>query len=1370
MSRVSRRQRAHEEQAGKRKLRNLFALLFLALSIGIGVLVILANWPQGETRVHVLIQKIQTSNYFEVNNQEIKTRRHAIPFQDSTCEQLHDLFRGFTNTEVAEIQPIQGSNEKVGLSDNALREIGENSISLNYVSGHLVLSEQPDAVVWIYPDQQSSEPATEAVKPRLENFASSAAKTKIVFLDAGQFSWSPSHPNRNQVPFQNRLSDEIKAIDPATNLWVFVSHSPNEISLNCTPEAISIFGLAIRETLASLESAISPPELFRGIYGRCAAYSTNFGGETLQHPMLFRAGVGLIEELNESEERIRFDRRLSELLDEEDEEKPRQSRSFPRSFVTVDEEAQLNLFDNWLNEYNEDHHLRPVVSSFTIENCTEPGQNLSELNTDVSRFKFEQLLTSESRKKHERVAEFRRNCNDLALQYRVAGNLLLWKSAQRNNIKQLFNRIENRFGWQLPVNYSDTQLNEDLAKPGDALNLWNSRYETLIEKLNDNKGGWLFANENFEKNLEDSIEGDDYLLTPLQAELMGVTTQRLLPYCKTSFVQVPVEETVDDKAVTRMVRQRAKPFKLQNERFQLNLDLPPASSLPPYKPGQASGTPWVDAYKIYQSVSGNRIEESPVSDCMRRIRLGVYGSEDMLEAPPANINIDLGDPKLELDFEDQLAIHKGHNFFRGRIKNSAGYFRIQANLTAGSSNGIEYHLFEKDRIFRESSDQAELETDSDFFFYVFARPSFKNHPDRYSFSFTASPMQAPQNAETLAKPVDLRFDDSAILSVQTIREFGEHKKRSADVDLMPWRNPSISAFSLPNQNHWTLKLHSLANLRSKFEFNVTNNSSITLENLDFKLFLLSDKFDYIQPDSIPRENLTDRLGTDTWNTVDFFSDPENYRLLGSVSGITIQALKSSRLKFSYPKPANEDKDAGKATAQDFVHLSAPLLLTVADQTTGMVPSQFQFVEIAPTPPFGQDDFDVDEAPFQIRDLLRNRNQFDDLEAFSEHMIPPTILDVFANPSVGANVLHVIRRMGNAPAASMGVDDAFANQKFNVSASADTQSTIGMIDVLGIPNYVTMKIEPDQKATRDSRIRSESRKGQFAGVQLVSDVWEAQQSGFMYNSELFGIRNDRKRRRKKIYLRRKADKQDVKRGDVLLNFSLPYGRENSPVLSRKDFSFSWNQSEPIPLDNPVSRSHFLATADFSFITAIKRHDYLAKNIVLDSVDIPLEIYVGTPDDVQDQIGNWSITTSNPNTDRSIKISPPTIEDIDARIRIDFSQVKPYFQSVMIRLDKSEKRSLTDLQRVVRDVGEQQFETKLRDLAAALEIDLQQLEREKRAAGGGMITLKLTVEVVDFFGQTLLSEATVRLFVSKPRPKSKPKPAAKKPATKEKKQES
>ena len=378
MSRVSRRQRAHEEQAGNRRLRNLFALLFAAIAVGLAVLFIISAFPPGETKIHVLIQKIQTGNYYD-NGKEIQTRRHAIPFQDSTCTRLRSAFSEFENVSVSRVESIKGLNEKVGMSQEATRDIDDQAISLLYISGHIKLAD--GKVVWIYSNQLNEQPVTYDVTEALESFASSPGKQKVVFLDAGQFTWCPNNPNRTQNPFQDRLSEIVEGISADAGLWVILSHGPNEISFNCTPEKMSIFGLAIRETLGSLEKSVSIPELFDAIYQRCACYSRNFGDESLQNPMLFHSGEGLVERLGPADDKLHFKRpRLAGFEEQSDKQSP--SFTFRNSFI-ADHQDELDVFQEWLDRYTTDLHERPVVSMFNVENFTQPGQNLDQLDINI---------------------------------------------------------------------------------------------------------------------------------------------------------------------------------------------------------------------------------------------------------------------------------------------------------------------------------------------------------------------------------------------------------------------------------------------------------------------------------------------------------------------------------------------------------------------------------------------------------------------------------------------------------------------------------------------------------------------------------------------------------------------------------------------------------------------------------------------------------------------------------------------------------------------------------------------------------------------------------------------------------------------------
>ena len=1344
MSRVSRRQRAHEEQAGKRKLRNLFALLFAAIAIGVAAAVIYALYPRGDTTIHVLIQKIQTSNYYDQDGQ-IKTRRHAVPFQDETCDQLADAFSQFSNTVIADVEPIQGLNEKVGLSEEAIREIKDNAISLLYVNGHLMLS-QDEEVVWIYPDQQEQEFVTYNVKDALADFAVSPGRQKIVFLDAGQFSWCPNHPNRNQLPFQDHLDQIIKAIAPETNLWVVLSHGPNEISLTCTPENTSIFGLAIQQTLETMGTSDSITELFNGIYQRCAYYSTNFGGEVLQSPLLYRAGTGLVQNLVTENVKIEFARSFITALDEEP-EKQVPVRQFQESFTGRDQFALSNL-EEWLAKYAVDLHEQPVISMFNVENHIEPGQNLTQLSLTNNEYDFDSL-TPAVRQKHEMVAEFRKNCVDLCLQLRAANLLQIWASDQRRIVRRLFQNAADAYNWTPLIAYDDEELKLAATSDSNALQRWNRGYDDLIDVLHN---GWIFNNDNFGVPRTARDEKDQLVLTPLQAELLGVVTQRLLPFCKTPVAKQEETSSDDDSETRSSEPQRMGRFEMPYSSYTLSLDLPAESTLPKYSPKNNTQTCWQDSFKQFNSLLTSRQLETYTAsedDTNRRVRLAAFGSEDMLELAPAEIDVYAGEPAINIEFEDKIAIHPGHNFFRGNIRNSAGFYRISAELSeedSESTPGIEHFLFQEDRLF-ENEDRTVLETGGKFIFYVFARPMVDrgNEKKRIEFSFTAQSLSG--GTEPLVKTVNLKVDSDPLISVKSVRDVGTFQKESRQVGMMPWRTNAISDFGLSGDQ--ILKLNSLANLKSRFEFQFSNQSSIALDQLSMNLYMLSDTFfNDIPADAIPDEDLNEALGLRTWNQVNFFSDRSKYRLLASATDVTIFPGRPHNIRFSVPDQSTDKEEDGeggapKAPIEALIRVGAPLLLTMSDGAIGDAPLWFQFIEISPVSPFYQSDWQgsIGDSPFQIGDLLKQRNQFFDFELFSAHLPLSEELAGYFDGPVTNCMIHFISDSLKQSSFQMGLEDAFANQQFNVP-QMQGQKTIAMIDAMGIPNVVSMLIDNDQSATLHSKIRKS-----FAGFRLESDFWESHQSGFLYNSELFDSPEDPNLASQKIYLRRKAEAPDAAVGKIKLHFSLPFGQLNSPVKSRQNFSYSWNRGAPTPLMNPTERNHFIETKDFSFISTVKRHSY-PTNIVVDSVDIPLKIYWGT-DSLAKLIGSWIVTTSNPNTNASIRLSNNSVNNPGAKIAVDFSAVEPYCSDTKVGLKGSEGMLIKDIPKVFKSVGDKKYQFAVKDLLNALQIDLNAEIQQKREAGGGTIIKTFYVETVDFFGKQLRQEVTLSQTVRKPR---------------------
>ena len=355
------------------------------------------------------------------------------------------------------------------------------------------------------------------------------------------------------------------------------------------------------------------------------------------------------------------------------------------------------------------------------------------------------------------------------------------------------------------------------------------------------------------------------------------------------------------------------------------------------------------------------------------------------------------------------------------------------------------------------------------------------------------------------------------------------------------------------------------------------------------------------------------------------------------------------------------------------------------------------------------------------------------------------------PDLAANVssckLHFITVGESIQTSELALEDAFSNQQFNVPGTHSRQEVIAMIDAMGIPNVVTMKIGDNLQASIDSRIRKDS----FAGVRIDSDVWESHQTGFVFNPELFNSDPRQALETQKIYLRNKSEDPQVNRGDLVLRFSLPFGRQNSPVTSDADFSYVWNRGSAVELNNPTLRNHFIETEDFSFISTVRRHEYRARNVVADIDDIPLNIYWGPPENQGRMIGNWSFTTSNPNNDDNIRISPELINRIATKVRLDFSSIRPYCSDMKAGIGEAAPILIEDLPDVFRSTAPGNYEFEIKDLAKALQIDLNSLIREKTAAGGGTINMSLIVETVDFFGKTLNQRGTIRLIAPKPRPR-------------------
>ena len=303
----SRRQRKYASELQKLQARNRTAAILGLITLAVAGWLIWYVWLADKPEIFVSVNRV------------MHTGAREIPFSDGSCDRVIEAFSrsDLGNPDVSK-GIINAQNSNIGIPDGM--DPGDSFVV--YFQGHFVdAASRPSTsskesstagqdVFWIAPENDNFERSVEGL---FEQVQGSPAGLKIVLLDAGRYSWSPSFPGRPMNRSTTALAEYLKKNDLGLddNFWVIVSHSDLEISHCSTPLGCSLFSFAVKESLKqfheSSEGNIDVLQWFQDLRKRVRSYSRDFNGRSTQHPVLLRAGVGLVDADSITEETLAAD-------------------------------------------------------------------------------------------------------------------------------------------------------------------------------------------------------------------------------------------------------------------------------------------------------------------------------------------------------------------------------------------------------------------------------------------------------------------------------------------------------------------------------------------------------------------------------------------------------------------------------------------------------------------------------------------------------------------------------------------------------------------------------------------------------------------------------------------------------------------------------------------------------------------------------------------------------------------------------------------------------------------------------------------------------------------------------------------------------
>ena len=287
MPTTSRRKKQYDEQLRGFQNRNILAGVLLLVFVGLAIYLAIRLMPGAKPTVFV------STNYIDHSGSR------EIPFAKESCQLIRDAFKEQVKSDLLEVHQVDQQNSTLDLPKERL---GENGVLVVYLNGHLIDQTEPDSeqvsVGFLGPEAVLTE---KDLGEMLKQIDKSPAKLKLVFLDAGRYSWSPVYPDRPSNKFSSSLAKALKDRHWGTlsdDFWVVTSHSDQEISRVSTPLKSSLFAKAIAESIAEMAdsggSKLRVIELFESIRRRTTSWSRNFKNHSLQTPVLIRPGVGVV--------------------------------------------------------------------------------------------------------------------------------------------------------------------------------------------------------------------------------------------------------------------------------------------------------------------------------------------------------------------------------------------------------------------------------------------------------------------------------------------------------------------------------------------------------------------------------------------------------------------------------------------------------------------------------------------------------------------------------------------------------------------------------------------------------------------------------------------------------------------------------------------------------------------------------------------------------------------------------------------------------------------------------------------------------------------------------------------------------------------
>jgi hypothetical protein len=1185
---VSRRQKQYQDKLRGVQNRNLFAGLLLLFAIAAAIYFIFYVSPDPKPKLFVSVNRIDHSGPRE------------IPFSENSCAVLQDAFSANVQSVTDSIQELDEQESKLQLFD---QQIGRDDILVVYLNGHI--KNNGDEICWIGPESDNL--ALMELQKLLTQVNESKAKTKIVLLDAGRYSWSPVFPGRDPNRFQTLLAEALKenAWNLGDDFWIITSHSDSEISQVSTPLESSIFAQAVRHSIEKIADknldTLNVEDFFDEVYKHTISFSRNFKNESIQHPVLIKTDVGIVD----PQQPVSGEKTLVLTV----KSKPPVD---PNAKPEIEPKHSWNLYarrpDRFVDWFYQDKHFAalPGATIRKLERFLELGEDspgflsMEQEKIDVYEKQIQQSVTRPSKPskfnistindKHSILGRYRQGLLEFSVLLRMRNQMRFWDDDTYKDLTEI--PLPPRLSKVVPL--SDDQLQRSTQIPPDIdvwLQRWNDfkiRNEELIETVNIQLG-------------------TDKTLTPVQAELLGQLSRRYVPLIKTVQPEADPDAERSNKKDSPVVGEFTLNLESVERTERFNPDRQPTDQNP------GAGLEFVVNESVKEAQRLRVAYAETKSDNAYRYFLAASGSDQQ------DIEIGLA-PSIaweELEPSISIAGDNPSNVYQ-IYPIDLVHVRFQLELTAVES--VELSLeptgeqmdklkFGFDDDFNvtkipvaeyDPTDRNRKKTEFDLFFQ-FPELIDSDIGRRFSFKLTA----IDRNGNAKPTTLDLRIEPN---EDATFWLTSERAVASQDDDV---RTRLYRWGDQPDESDWDpIVIQSLANVKSPFDFRLTNNANGP-RNFNVKLFRI-ERFPREINKRLLRSDRADWKGASEYanwlkaqNSLEGASilQRKDYLKLIATANLNLDVKQTRPISFTLPPPEDPDAKPIPSVTEE-IKLGALMVFFRDDAPTE--PAWYQLVTFEPKR----------SANAAKEPLLKPMPDVDDVFRDDIGKLAPLLQTQEGEEEVVAASLTIVsqdaRNQNRHIVKRLGLEELLDGAQFNPG----DEPALLMLDVLGVSNYGIY--ESNRAAPNTTQLRN-----QLTGIRVSSlpKEWKSYPETWSFTARseqgppfewLSGLAGQEQR----IFIR-PSDEVDgpTTVGKIGLELYLPI--END-LLSRSkdDFWVRWKSGDKSLL-YPTERRHFLeiSNAGLSAWTRAQSHQIS----VSDVDDEVLEI--GKLSDKNTPLGRW-----------------------------------------------------------------------------------------------------------------------------------------------------